>query len=372
MRLMAARRTVELIAEILRPSAGGEAASLRRRAVADWTAPLAFANEHLLGPALYAALASAERLDDLPADVCDYLALMYRSNGERNLALRRQIIEAVTALNSADVVPMLLKGGLGLFTDLHADPAARMIRDIDLVVPPADLDRAVDTLYRLGYRLIARYEAGHNAYGDFARPHDPGAVDLHLELIETPYLLRAAEVWKRAAPRHVAEGAMFLAPARADIALHHLLHAQIHYVGNFYRGILELRQLYDFATLIDHWRDIDWAAIHRHLVRHRLGLALESYALASRRLFGSRWPLEQPPSMGADLHCRRCLLQLRWPILARLGVPLANLRAAFAMHRMNGLYGQVRSPIVRRLRHVSQYMRKKAPRDAIGRLFRAH
>lgn len=370
MRVNGPWRAVQSVADALRPVAGGHLGSHRRRALTDWARPLTLANAHLVAPAIYARLAAADRLDDLPPDVREYLALLHRLNGERNDALRAQATEAIAALNAAGVVPMLLKGALALFVGLHRDPAARMIRDIDILVLPECVNRAAEALDALGYRMIARYEAGHNAYGDFARPHDPGALDLHTELVEMPYLLRAADVWRRARALEAAPGAVFFAPAPTDMALHHVLHAQVHYLGNFYRGILELRQLYEFAVLVDLWRDIDWPDIHQHLRQHRLEVALESYALAAQRLLGAPWPLSHPPSKRAVLHCRRCLVQLAWPALGRLGLAVANLRAAFAWHRMNDLHAQTRSLLVQRLKHALLYFHKTAPRDAIGRLFR--
>jgi hypothetical protein len=365
------RQTVKLVTEGLRAAAGGPLAAAERRAVNDWAPVLAFANAHFLAPALHSSLAEAGRLDDLPADVRDYLALLHRLNRDRNETLRRQIIELLGALNAVEVVPMLLKGGLALFLPVYADRAARMIRDVDILVPARQVGRTVDTLAQVGYEPIARYEAGHNAYGDFARPHDAGAVDLHIELVETPYLLPAAEAWRRARPIQAAAGASFAAPHPTDMALHHLLHAQIHFTANFYRGVLELRQLHEFASLVDRWPEIDWDAIWARLARHRLTVALESYALAARRLFGCRWPLPDPPSTGAAVHCGRCLVQLRRPLLARLGTPLANVRAAFAWHRMSHLY-EGRQPLTfRRLRHVAQFLHKASARAAFGRVFRA-
>lgn len=364
-------RAVRTVAEALKPAAGGADAAARRRTVDDWTRPLAFANEHFLTAALYAGLSAADRLADLPTDVCTYLRFIHDLNRERNEALRRQAVELIGALNNAGVVPTLLKGALALFGDLYPDPAARMIRDIDVLVAADEVELAARTLQQLGYDTIARYEAGHNAYGDFARPHDPGAIDLHTDLVEMPYLLPAAEVWKRSRRVDAAPGAAFLAPAPTDMALHHLLHAQIHYLGNFYRGVVELRQVYEFATLVDRRADIDWPAVEERLGRHRLGTALESYALTAQRLFGCRWPLPHPPSRRAASHSRRCLLQLCWPALVTLGTPLANIRAAFAWHRMNYLYGQDRGRGSRRLRHAWQFIHKKPAGHVIGRVFRA-
>jgi len=112
--MMSARQALGIVADALRPSAGGPAAAIRRRAVGDWTRPLALANAHLLSPALYAGLAEAGALADLPHEAREYLGLLYRLNRDRNEALRHQAIELLAALNAAGVYPLLLKGGLSL------------------------------------------------------------------------------------------------------------------------------------------------------------------------------------------------------------------------------------------------------------------
>lgn len=361
-----------LVVESLRPGAGGPEAAALRRACTDWTAPLALANTHFLAPALYVNLSNGGAPADLPAEVRAYLELLYQSNRERNLALRRQACELVRALNDAAIEPMLLKGGGALFLDLYRDPAARMFRDLDILVPKGAADKALDTLYALGYRIATMYPPGHHAYADFVREGDPGAVDLHFELIDAPYLFSAREVWQRARPISE-EGIEFFVPSPTDHLLHNVLHAQIQYLGNFYRGTLELRQLHEFATMVRHYgATIDWAFVTRRMAQHRLVVPLQSYTLAAQRLLALPWPLPIPPSHAAMFHYRRCVTQLCLPLLERLGIPWGNLRGAFAWHRMDALYRGTGSLPARLVRHALQYMRKSTVRRVVGRLFRVH
>ena len=361
-------RALTVVCECLRSNAGDRSPGSRPRA-SDWTAALEFANRHWITSAIYAELRDSGALNDVPGDVADYLGLVHRLNGERNHALRRQSAELLRALSGTGIRPMLLKGALALFTDLYRDPAARMIRDIDVLVPRGSEDEAAAALHRLGYRLATKYEEGHNAYGDFERPNDPGAVDLHVELIETSHLLPAAEVWSRAR-RGVHVDCEFYAPSATDAMLHHLLHAQIHYLGNFYRGVIELRQVYEFAQLVRQQAGIDWAEVESRFDRDGLRLALESYALTAGKLFDVPWPLSRPPSWRAVAHCRRCLVQTRIPALMWASVPLANIRSAFAGHRMRNLYAREGSQMALTLRHAVQFLKKRTPHHAIGRLFR--
>ncbi len=364
-------QALQILAESLQPGAGGDGAAARRAAVVDWARPLELANRHLLGPAMYTSLRDSGALSQIPEEVRGYLEFLYRCNGERNAALRGQVTDVIRAFNAAGIRPMLLKGSQALFVDHYADPNARMIRDLDVLVPAADIDAAVAALEDQGYRAVMRYESWQHAYGDFVRPNDPGAVDLHLEILDARYLLPAAEVWDRSR-RVFAYGVEFHVPAPGDALLHLLLHAEIHYLGNYYRGILDLRQLHEFAILARRYRaSIDWEAIRGRLTRYRLDVILRSYAFLAQRLFGLPWPLAVPPGAGPRLHHWRCIAQLLVPDLESIGVPLANLRSAFAWHRMNDLYAGYGPPSMQRFQHAMRFLRKTTVRGFVGRLFRA-
>lgn len=357
------------VIEMLRPDVGG-ADALWRRAPIDWTEALGYANAHYLGPALYSSVARAGCTADLPTEVRDYLTMLHATNGRRNQRLTEQAHELAAALNEAGIRPMLLKGALSLVDGCAGDPAARMLRDLDFLVP-ADCERAaVHTLERLGYSALTRYPRGHHAYGDFARRGDPGAVDLHFELTDLPYVLRAREVRRRARP--VAwRGATVFVPRATDAVLHNVLHAQVHYRADYYLAVIELRQLYDFVQLAQSRDDaVDWSHITERLAAHRLQVPLESYALAAHRLFGMRWPLQHPASLRARAHHRRCLVQQRLPAQAQLAAPWANLRRAFARHRMDGLYANGRPLAVRWLQHTRGVLQKGGLRLAVDRLLR--
>ena len=332
----------------------------------DWTEVLRLANDHLLTPALCDALDAAV----LPADVRDYLATLHRLNGERNRALRRQAIELIAGLNRQHITPALLKGGLCLFDGPYEDPAARMMRDLDILVPRVTRDEAIDVLHAHGYRLAQGYGADHHAFGDFARPGDAGSVDLHTELVDPAHLLSAAEVWERGTVR-TSDGIRYVAPSGTDRVLHNLLHAQLHHLGNFYRGTLQVQQVHELAGLARHFGSaIDWLFIEQRLRTHRLTAVLESHLLAAHRLFGLAWPLPQPAGRAARLHYRRCELQFGSRLLDWFGVPWGNLRGTFAWHRMRALYGDAGGPWEWRARHLSQYFAKKGVAAGFGRLLR--
>ena len=356
-----------------RDALGCLAQALRGEAVAaaDWTAVLALANEHLLTPALWSVLGASGRAEAIPADVRDYLQALHALNGQRNAAIRGQSVELAGALNKAGIVPVLLKGALTLFDGPYEDPAARMMRDIDLLVPAASRDAAIGVLERLGYRLARGYGESHHAFGDFAREGDPAAVDLHTELVDPHYVLPAAEVRERGALRQF-EGITVVTPSATDRVLHNFLHAQIHHLGHYYRGEMPIGQLYEMTVLARSFdAAIDWRFVERRLETHRLATSLESYLVAAQRLFGLDWPLSTKPRLASRLHHLRCDLQAHSALLRWLGITWGNMRGPLAWHRMQALYGKDGSALAWRCRHIAQFLLKKGARAGVARLRRA-
>jgi hypothetical protein len=360
------RRALADLAACLR----GAPISAAALASPDWMAVLELANDQLLTPALWAALRASGQAASLPQESRDYLATLYRLNGDRNRALRRQAIELVGSLNEQGITPMLLKGGLALFDGPYADPAMRMMRDLDILVPAGARDDAIAVLHRLGYRIAREYGASHHAFGDFARPNDPGSVDLHTELVDQAYLLPASDVWSRADVTQ-AFGIRYLSPCATDRIMHNLLHAQVHYLANFYRGLLQLQQAHELVALARCFGPaVDWRFVERRMAAHRLTTALQSYLLTAHHLLGLEWPLAAPPTFAARLHYRRCALQFVAPPLRWIGVPWGNLRSTLAWHRMRALHGSAGGPLRWRCRHLLQYLRKKGIGASLGRLLR--
>ena len=347
----------------------------------DWTAIVDLTDNTLVTSAFYQSLRQHDRLADLPEGMVDYLALVHRLNEERNAKLRRQAIEAVRALNAAGIEPMLLKGGVGLFAPPRCEDTARMMADLDILVPEAVAEPAVTALSEIGYQVMLRYPEELHSYADLARlGKDVGGIDLHKEIVRHTYLLPAAIFWRHAQAVEVMQEDAENEPDLSDLRLfvpspdcrilHNLLHAQAHDRG-FYHGVVRLRDLHDLAMIVRcHATDIDWRWIEDRLAAHRLEVVLDAQLLLAERLLGLDWPLSRPPSAGAVVHRERCLVQMHSRRLAQLGRFWGNLRLAFAWHRLNQRYEGRGSPIFWQLHHAVDVLVRVSPARLLGELRR--
>lgn len=364
-------RNLRIVTESLQPDAGGPGAAVRRQEVLDWLGPLQLANDHLLTPAMHESLAAAGHLGDLPPAVRDYLALLRNANHDRNEVVLAQALEVFAAFAAAGVETMVLKGGLSFFFNYYQTPAARMFQDIDLLVRREDIEKADAVLKSLGYFVTTTYEPVQHAFAEYGRLNSPAAIDIHVELIDAYWVLPSDIVWGRA-ERVEYRGGSFFIPSATDRLLHNFLHAQVHHVGGYYGGTFDLRQLYEFSRILDRDADsIDWDEVFAVVGKHYLERPLLLHAWAAHRLFAAQWELPVPISRRTQRQYWRCLLQVAFPSLERANRPLANVRSAFAKHRMVALYGEG-SLFWQQVRHTAQFLRKTGTREWIRRLARTH
>jgi hypothetical protein len=176
-------------------------------------------------------------------------------------ARRRQLSELLDALHAADVPAVLLKGA---FFAAHAYPTAsiRPMGDLDLLVPNALLETAIDALVERGYvRPSAR---DWRRFREFR--HAPPlqhrtrrlSVELHdtIEPCAAPFTLPLADVWARSISTPTS-GAHALALAPEDLLLHLATHmGHSHLLGT------SILRLYDVALWVDRFGGAaDWDAV---------------------------------------------------------------------------------------------------------------
>ena len=146
---------LQFITRCLADDARPESISALRTAIhsgqLSWKAVVSLANNHLLTPAMWVLLTKKNLTDKLPDELRDYLRELHQLSKERNAQLRAQLLEAVRQLNRIDIAPVLLKGAMHLVTDVYGDPGARIMSDIDLLVPGENIEDCLTALHGLGY-----------------------------------------------------------------------------------------------------------------------------------------------------------------------------------------------------------------------------
>jgi hypothetical protein len=123
------------------------------------------------------------------------------------LALVAELTRILHALEADSVDALPFKGPL-LGLDAYGDLAARPFVDLDILVSPEDLDRAMATLTRLGYEAQYRFSPARDAWfrrvdGDYPMVHTGTStlVELHGRAVSRRFGwgLPTADLWRRRA-----------------------------------------------------------------------------------------------------------------------------------------------------------------------------
>jgi hypothetical protein len=171
-----------------------------------------------LGPAFAACPSALARLRP-PVDVEAIWRRDLRATRARNVLLLAELERAFDALDAAGVHALAFKGAAAL-DRLYADPGARPMDDADLLVRPADRDRAADVLGRLGYERRPEEPGRFGAAPPGEWTFDgPVQIDLHWHLVADTRLralfpgVEDPSLWARAVGRRLSSSDAALAAA---------------------------------------------------------------------------------------------------------------------------------------------------------------
>jgi len=313
----------------------------------DWDALMGFAQQHLLAPALWPALLAKELVSPLPDAMRAFLAQRtgfgggrhyllaleedHRANVARNADIRRQAMGVIATLNAAGIEPAVLKGTRVILAGGSPFAGARLLRDIDLVVPGDGWERAQTALGDAGYRRVG--EADHAA--GFTHPDGGVELDLHRrplslhQLLPLPEYLTEEGFWRRTKPLDLAGlGCRQLPPA--ENLVHLILHTEIADL-NFAAGDWVLRYLYETAVITRTKNSgLDWAVLE-DLAAGDLRNAMKAHLYAARRLFGAMLPVGFAEDLAQRRHYLRCRANAQHPrSIRRIAILVHKLRQAMA------------------------------------------
>jgi hypothetical protein len=339
----------------------------------EWRPVLEAASRHNLVPALWSALRASgsiepvpeqlgrlwdpERHGSMPVELA--LASSYRRNADHVASLCLQAVDILSALDTAGIRAVPLKGVDAILAGRYPDHAARTMVDADILVDPQDADAAQAVVRRLGYESVPATASAHQL-APMIRPGQAGSVELHRALTVERWagIVDAAAVLDRS---RVVRGGRRQA-SRNDSAIHLVAHAHLHDEG-YLLWLLPLRAAHESALMVSGGEDVDWDEVARAFCGVRRRGALVNHLELTARLFGVPSPLPTGPIWGyraratvsLDRHpgILQCLGQVVWLPRALSQVRMAELyqatdRRSIRRARVN----HIRRALLRRLREL--------------------
>ncbi|MBU0511571.1 MAG: nucleotidyltransferase family protein [Chloroflexi bacterium] len=226
----------------------------------DWQRIVELAQEQGVAPLLYAWLKESGRAPS--SAIAQRLREIYLASALRNMRLFQELANILHALQAIGIPAIPLKGAC-LAEVVYGNIALRPMGDVDLLVKPADLAKALDVLYTLGYAAENPFEieSERQFYPHMPELSKRGGVRLELHwTIVNPRNnthfddLTLDQIWSRATPAKIG-GVQALMLSPMDLLLHLCSHAS---VWHRFEGI-GLRHFWDMALVIRRYGDeIDW------------------------------------------------------------------------------------------------------------------
>lgn len=265
----------------------------------DWNQFTRLVRHHRVYPQVHAAGGGGL----IPSDVLQALGEDCRRNTWRMLALGGELDQVCRALAEQGVRTLSLKGP-ALARHLYGDVALRTSKDLDILIPVADLAAAERLLQSLGYKAERPIPRG---LGDwkwkihhiaFAHPRTGIEIEVHWRLNGDIGREPSFEaLWADRQPSPLASG-LFM-PGDAHLFMYLVTHGARH-------GWFRLRWLADIDRMVR--RGLDWAAVLPLLRRyHALDQTGQALSLAAA-LLHTPLPRELAPLLsggrGAKLAAR--------------------------------------------------------------------
>lgn len=289
----------------------------------DWDAVIAAANRTLTTGTMAERLLELTDGIKLPDDVRIFLTEIRNRAIERNRRLLAQLEEAVAQLSRFDVQPLLIKGA-ALLCQKEAGPfQARLLSDLDLMIPPSSFSAAVRALRDIGYAFREPEPHSSSLPVVLYRPQDAGTIDLHRRL-KCDYPSPSFDLLLQGA-RSIPLGevtAWLPSPTMQSLIL--ILHDQLQ-ERDYWRGLVDLRHLFDIDSLAKSPPGLDWRQLAALFPPGYPQSALRTQLLTLSKLLETAIPADLYRGWRPALQYRRRMLQSKWPALMRPATMLSLL-----------------------------------------------
>ncbi len=149
-----------------RPGLREEVAALVSGGVVPWEKFVWTGSSHFVLPALFTSFDRNGILPMLPEELTEHMRHIYNLNAERNRRIVMQCRQISQLLFPAGIRPVFLKGAALLLMGLYKDMGDRMMEDIDLLLPEAEIPPALEILQKGGYLQHPVDEGKGEVYAD--------------------------------------------------------------------------------------------------------------------------------------------------------------------------------------------------------------
>jgi hypothetical protein len=316
----------DLLCRLLRPNPDVELTLAGLRSGIDFDALCQMATDHGVRPQLIEALSSLSWCT-VPDTTRAALEAFQHRHLVRVLSLADELGRLAAVLAESRVRFAAFKGA-ALASSLYGDAASREYNDIDLIVPHEQYGQAERVLDALGYRGVQGNSAfrraflGHLRQYAFIRSDVDAAIDLHWDFCAAylPFPLAPAEIW---------EGLVSLPIAGRDIPTIEGANLALLLAGHGTKEAwYSLAWICDFAMLIEHRPDLDWADIHRRARSRRSGNSVLLGCAVAEHLLGTAVPPDLVRPLQQNARVRAAAATITDEL--RKGLPAPDKRENFS------------------------------------------
>lgn len=313
--------TYALLALFLAPAKSEEALNTLKNAIINEQielGPLLLqANIQMCTPLWYSRLEQDNLLQYLPEDFQQYLQVIYDANTERNAELKSGLTELLSEFEKVEIESILLKGAATFVDNLYDSPGARVMSDMDILVPIGKIKAAESILEKLKYVEILNEDKELDSH-PIKEPHHhinvrikPGTA-LAIEIHMRPAIAQGGRMQKNEAVWNDRENIIYNKQKTAILdpnnrILLNTTHALI--AGRlFLQGTISLLQLAEFAALAIRYQDkIDWEKWYQIAVDNNLKSEFLTYLSLTHHLMEVPWPKVIPCVEKKGFHYQRII-----------------------------------------------------------------
>ena len=154
-----------------------------------WDVIVRDARWHRVSALVMRHLRSSDRCGQVPSEILDQLKEDYHRNTITNLSLYVELRRIVRALHDEEIPVIVLKGS-ALAGPVYGEIGLRAMRDIDLLVPKEQADRAFAVVEELGYSSESNVDEqlamkrSHHHFSQLVGLNKPYIIEIHTHILE--------------------------------------------------------------------------------------------------------------------------------------------------------------------------------------------